>query len=235
MPGFDLEPTVSDGAQKAFERISDRVRGMLTGDESVVASFSCKVHGVEWGVLVDPIALEDGSVVGALVVARHGRTWSPRERSLPRAFASLLSHVATLATREGAAPAPASPRRAGRPGRRATDVGDRRLIARRSSTGSARSSPSSSALTSRSFAATTCARGLTILEAEWPIRVRQARPRPAGRGLLRRRPDLHGHARPAQAPYLTGAEDINDDYSDRSMEAAGVAPADGRGRATPAR
>ena len=100
IPGFELEPLVGSDSEKAFETISERVRGQLSGDVPP-GSFSCVVLGVEWGVLVDHIAVQDGDVVGALVVARHGRTWSGRERSLTKAFGSLLSHVATLATREG--------------------------------------------------------------------------------------------------------------------------------------
>ena len=100
VPGFDLEPMVGPESMEAYARIGERVRGQLKG-ESAVGAFSCVVSGVEWGVLVDPIKVQEGDVVGALIVARHGRTWSTRERSLTRAFGSLLSHVATLATREG--------------------------------------------------------------------------------------------------------------------------------------
>ncbi|HEY5009861.1 MAG TPA: hypothetical protein VIH73_01820, partial [Acidimicrobiales bacterium] len=100
IPGFELEPLVGTDAERAFDSISERVRMQLTG-EIPFGSFSCVVLGVEWGVLVDSIVVQDGDVVGALVVARHGRTWSGRERSLTKAFGSLLSHVATLATREG--------------------------------------------------------------------------------------------------------------------------------------
>src|SRR5665213_1978316 len=100
VPGFDLEPMVGPESMEAYESIGERVRSQLKG-ESAIGAFSCVVAGVEWGVLVDPIKVQDGDVVGALIVARHGRTWSTRERSLTRAFGSLLSHVATLATREG--------------------------------------------------------------------------------------------------------------------------------------
>ena len=89
IPGFELEPLVGTGAECAFDSISDRVRLQLTG-EIPFGSFSCMVLGVEWGVLVDSIVVQDGDVVGALVVARHGRTWSGRERSLTNAFGSLL-------------------------------------------------------------------------------------------------------------------------------------------------
>ncbi len=74
----------------------------LLGSQSSVTSFSCVVSSVAWGVLVEPIQLQDGAVVGALVVARQGRAWSSRERALARAFGGLLSHTVTLASRESA-------------------------------------------------------------------------------------------------------------------------------------
>ena len=46
--------------------------------------------------------LQDGDVIGALVVARQGRAWSSRERALAKAFGGLLSHTVTLASRESA-------------------------------------------------------------------------------------------------------------------------------------
>ena len=39
-------------------------------------------------------------MIGALVVGRHGRAWSDRERALVKAFGGLLSHSTTLANRE---------------------------------------------------------------------------------------------------------------------------------------
>ncbi len=97
--GVSMEPLVGPNAADAFERIHERLQGQLAGDTPSVGSFSCVVSRVEWGVLVDPIIVKD-EVVGALVVARHGRSWSKRESALTRAFASLLSHVAALASRE---------------------------------------------------------------------------------------------------------------------------------------
>src|SRR5665213_2580328 len=51
-------------AERAFDSISERVRLQLTG-EIPFGSFSCVVLGVEWGVLVDSIVVQDGDVVGA--------------------------------------------------------------------------------------------------------------------------------------------------------------------------
>ena len=71
IPGFELDPLVSPDSQPAFERISERVRGQLVG-ESPLGAFSTVVHGVEWGVLVDSIKLQNGDIVGALIVPDAG-------------------------------------------------------------------------------------------------------------------------------------------------------------------
>lgn len=101
VPGVSMEPLVGTSAELAYERIRERLEAQLSGQSPTVNSFSCVVSRVEWGVLVDPIVVR-GDIVGALVVARHGRSWSKRESALTRAFASLLSHVAELAQRESA-------------------------------------------------------------------------------------------------------------------------------------
>ena len=100
VPGFDLEPLVGAKSQSAFEGIRERVEAQLAGKEPL-GSFTCVIDDVEWGVLIDAIELLDGQIVGALIVARHGRAWSQRECSLTRAFGGVFSQVATLATREG--------------------------------------------------------------------------------------------------------------------------------------
>ncbi len=99
VPGITMEPLVGRTAGDAFTKIVERVRTELEGDPSGVGSFSLVVSRVEWGVLVDPVVVDE-RVVGALVIARHGRSWSRRESSLSRAFARMLSRVAVLAGRE---------------------------------------------------------------------------------------------------------------------------------------
>ncbi|MHB1969839.1 MAG: hypothetical protein ACYCPK_06350, partial [Acidimicrobiales bacterium] len=86
VPGVTMEPLVGRTAVDAFTKIVERVRTELEGDPSGVGSFSLVVSRVEWGVLVDPVVVDE-RVVGALVIARHGRSWSRRESSLSRAFA----------------------------------------------------------------------------------------------------------------------------------------------------
>jgi diguanylate cyclase (GGDEF)-like protein len=99
--GFDEASFTSAGSEPVHARIRDRVLGQLAG-QAAIGSFSCVVAGVAWGVLVEPIKVQGGGVKGALVVAREGRAWSSRERALTKTLGGLLSHVATLATRESA-------------------------------------------------------------------------------------------------------------------------------------
>jgi diguanylate cyclase (GGDEF)-like protein len=224
IPGFALEPLVSTGSEKAFETISNRVETQLEND-TVVGYTSCKVHGIEWGSLVETIRVEDGQVIGALVVARHGRTWSSRERSLVRAFASLLSHVATLATREGLL------------------LHQRRLdelvaqVAERLMSTSAANRQETLGWVARVLAeflkADVCfirrndlPREVTILEAEWPIR--EDKPDPDPLGVVRFDSDpIFMATRDMRGPYLTGIADQTDVYLERTQDAAGHRPAAG--------
>ena len=223
VPGFELAPMVAPGAQVAFERISERVRGQLIGDVTP-GPFSSVVHGVEWGVLVEPLVVEGGDVVGTLVVARHGRTWSARERSLVKAFGSLLGTVATLATREGRL------------------LHQRRLdelvaqVAERLMSASATNRQETLDWVTKVLAAFLGAdvafirrndlgRGLSILESEWPYRDKPD-PDPLGEVSFDADPVFMA-TRDMKAPYLTGLADITDDYRDRSREASGVTPAAG--------
>ena len=99
IPGFDLESWSAPGSERAFSHIRERVHDQLH-EQKAVSSFSCSISNVAWGVLVEPIEIEGNTVIGALVVGRHGRAWSDRERALVKAFGGLLSHSTTLANRE---------------------------------------------------------------------------------------------------------------------------------------
>ncbi len=224
IPGFELDPLVSAKSQLAFDKISERVRGQLVGD-TPLGSFSSVVQGIEWGILVDPIKVQAGDIVGALVVARHGRTWSARERSLTRAFGSLLSHVATLATREGLL------------------LHQRRLdelvaqVAERLMSTSAENRQETLDWVCQMLAEFLVAdvafirrndlnRELSILEAEYPIRLDKPDPDPLGEVAFDVDP-LFMATRDMRVPYLTGGEDVTDEYKDRAKDAAGVTPAAG--------
>jgi diguanylate cyclase (GGDEF)-like protein len=224
IPGIELEPLVSAYSQTAFERISERVGGQLIGD-SPLGSFSTVVQGIEWGVLVDPIKLQNGDIVGALVVSRHGRAWSARERSLTRAFGSLLSHVATLATREGRL------------------LHQRRLdelvaqVAERLMSTTAENRQEVLNWVCQVLAEFLVAdvalirrndlpRGLSILEAEWPLRTDTPDPDPLGEVSFDVDP-IFMAMRDLRAPYLTGVDDVTDEYKDRTKLADQPTPASG--------
>jgi diguanylate cyclase (GGDEF)-like protein len=224
IPGFELDPLFSVESQVAFNKISERVRGQLVG-ETPLGSFSSVVQGIEWGILVDPIKVQEGDIVGALVVARHGRTWSARERSLTRAFGSLLSHVATLATREGLL------------------LHQRRLdelvaqVAERLMSTSAENRQETLDWVCQKLAEFLVAdvafirrndlnRELSILEAEYPIRLDKPDPDPLGEVAFNVDP-LFMATRDMRAPYLTGVEDVTDEYKVRAKDATGVTPAAG--------
>jgi len=224
LPGFDLEPLVRPGSEEVFEAIRDRVRSQLKGHD-LIAPFSCVVSGVEWGVLVDAIEVQEEDTVGALVVARPGRTWSNRERSLTRSFAGLFSHVATLATHESVL------------------MYQKRLdalvarVAEQLMSASARTRQEVLNWTTRELAEflgadvallrrNDPARGLSILEAEWPIRENVPDPDPLGEVPFSSDP-IFAAMEHLREPYLNGVTNANDEYMDRIVDATGVHLADG--------
>ena len=226
IPGIELDPLVSAYSRKAFERISERVGNQLVGD-APLGAFSTVVQGIEWGVLVDPIKLQNGDIVGALVVSRHGRAWSARERSLTRAFGSLLSHVATLATRESLL------------------LHQRSLdelvaqVAERLMTATADNRQEVLDWVCETLAEFLRAdvafirrndlpRGLSILEAEWPVRDDKPDPDPLGEVAFDVDP-IFMATRDLRAPYLTALDDATDDYKERTKLADQPTPASGAG------
>ena len=224
IPGFELAPLVGADSEEAFETISERVTAQLAADE-ITGHLSCRVGGIEWGSLVESIRMENGRVVGALVVARHGRTWSGRERSVVRTFASLLSHVATLATREGVLLH-----------QRRLDELVAQVAERLMSTSAANRQETLDWVTQvlAEFLGADVAfirrndlvRELTILESEYPTRDEIPDPDPLGEVRFDSDP-IFMATRDLRSPYLTGVSDATDEYLDRAQVAAGVTPAAG--------
>ncbi len=224
IPGFELAPLIGDGAQMAFDTIAERVKAQLAAEE-VTGHLSCRVLGIEWGSLVESIRMESGQVVGALIVARHGRTWSARERSLVRTFASLLGHVATLAAREGVLLH-----------QRRLDELVAQVAERLMSTSAANRKETLEWVTKvlAEFLQADVAfirrndlvRELTILESEYPIREEVPDPDPLGEVRFDSDP-IFMATRNLRAPYLTGVSDATDEYRDRAQVASGVTPAAG--------
>lgn len=213
-----FEPLVVDGAHDALAVIRQRVQDNLSARDPI-ASFTCTVEGVQWGVLANPIERGAGDVVGALVVARPGRTWSKRERALTRTFADLFSHVTTLAARESVL------------------IRQQRLdelvsgVAAKLMSGSAQNRQEMLDWTTRELAEFLGsdvafmrrhdhARGLSIFESSWPIREDVPDPDPLGEVPYDADPIFEAlwHLK---KPYLTGNEDVTEDFVDRVEKAAG--------------
>ena len=103
--GLEMEPLISASAPDVFTRMSEIVREALA-NPAEMDDISTVIDDVEWGIMINPIEINPiesrgGQIVGALIVAREGRVWSARERSLGRGFGGLLSHVAAQLIREG--------------------------------------------------------------------------------------------------------------------------------------
>jgi len=218
IPGFDLESWGAPGSENALSEICERVRSQLAGRTAVVP-FSCPISGVTWGVLAEAIAVEEGAVIGALVVARQGRAWSRRERALVNAFGGLLSHAATLATRETAL------------------LHQRRLdvfvskVAERLMSGSSQTRQEVLNWTTREVAEFLGAdvailrrndhrRGLSVLEAEWPVREFTGTD-PLGEVPFDADP-IFAATKDLREPYLPAGSEAPDDYRNRIEEASGV-------------
>ena len=215
--GFDEASFASEGSEAVHARVRDRVLGQLAG-QAAIGSFSCVVAGVAWGVLVEPIKVQGGGVKGALVVAREGRAWSSRERALAKTLGGLLSHVATLATRESAL------------------LHQQRLdelvaqVAERLMSTSSRTRSEVLGWTCRILAEflgadvaflrrNDHARGLSILEAEWPVR-EIVIPDPLGEVPFDADPVFQA-MKDLREPYLPES-DTPDEYLQRVEEGSGV-------------
>jgi diguanylate cyclase (GGDEF)-like protein len=217
IPGFDPASFAAPGSEAVFSRVRERVLAQLAG-QSNIGSFSCTVDGIAWGVLVEAIRVNNGTVRGALVVARQGRTWSNRERSLAKTLSGLLSHVATLATRES------------------TLLHQQRLdelvsrVAERLMSTSSRTRKEVLDWTTRVLAEflgadvaflrrNDHARGLSILESEWPIREVEGVD-PLGEVPFDADP-VFGAMRDLREPYLP-EDDTPDEYLERVEKGSGV-------------
>ena len=216
--GLELEALVAPEAQDCLAVIRECVRAQLEAGD-VVGAFSCRIDGVEWGVLADPIEVSAGHVVGALVVARPGRAWSRRERSLTKTFADLLSHVSTLA------------------GREITLLHQQRLdelvsgVAVRLMSGTSRTRTETLDWVTKELAEFLGsdvaflrrhdhARGLSIFESSWPVREDVPDPDPLGEVPFDADPIFEAlwHLK---EPYLTGTQDVTEDFVERVEKAAG--------------
>jgi diguanylate cyclase (GGDEF)-like protein len=222
--GVDLESWSAPGSEDALAHIQKRVQNQFGGD-TPISSFSCVVSGVAWGVLVEPVEVQDGPVLGALVVARQGRAWSSRERALAKTFGGLLSHAATLSARESAL------------------LHRQRLdelvsqVAERLMSASSRNRQETLTWTTRVLGeflgADTAflrrndhARGMSVMVAEWPPRENIPDPDPLGEVPFDADP-IFERTRDLRGPFLSGVQETPEEYLERVEEGSGVADVDG--------
>jgi diguanylate cyclase (GGDEF)-like protein len=226
IPGFELDPVVGDEATAAFEAIRTRVFDQLKGeDDDVLVSFVTKVHGIEWGVLVNPITLENERVIGALIIARQGRVWSKRERDIAASYAGLLSHVATAANQAKALQR-----------QRVLDELVNKVAERLMSASAVNRQETLDWVMwfLADFLKADVAfmrrndlhHNVSILEAEWPIRTDKPDPDPLYEIAFDADP-IFMQTRDLREPYLNGGIDMDEVYKDRAIEGSGVYPSDG--------
>ncbi len=223
---LDLEPLIASGAEAAFTEIRQRV-GLQLKSSSPVSSFSFLISDVEWGVLVEPIEVQKGTVVGILFVARHGRNWTQREKSLVSAIGSLIGHVATLAHRENVL---LHQRRlddlVGRVAERlmSTSSLDRKEVLDWTTQVLAEFLGADVAFLRRND----LERGLSILEAEWPKRENVPDPDPLGEVPFDSDP-VFLLTKELRQPIYLGELETPEDYQERVEKASGVKLVNGAG------
>jgi diguanylate cyclase (GGDEF)-like protein len=216
--GLEMEPLIGAGAHDTFESISKLVKEVLS-TPGALEDVSAVIDGVEWGILINPIQAREGVIVGALIVAREGRVWSARERSLGRGFGGLLSHVAAQFIRESKL------------------LHQQRLdelvskVAERLMSASSTNRQEVLDWTTRElceFLQTDVAfirrndhvRGLSIMEAEWPVRENVPDPDPLGEVPFDSDP-IFAAMRDLRGPYLPGVDDP-EEYLARIDASTGV-------------
>lgn len=218
-----VAPLINAGADSAFDEFRADVVALLK-ERSAGRPIVRAVRHVDWGLLVEPITLHDGAEVGALMVGRHGRTWSAYERSLAQGFAALISHVATLSAREDEL------LRQRRLDELVTKVSERLMSA------SSRNRQEVLNWITSELAAFTSAdvaflrrndleREVSVLEAEWPVRENVPEPDPLGEVRFDSDPVFMA-TRELRTPYLMGLPDVTEEYLERINDAAGDLYAD---------
>ncbi|HEY5104168.1 MAG TPA: sensor domain-containing phosphodiesterase [Acidimicrobiales bacterium] len=220
------DPMIASGAEEAFEVIRDLVTNQLDGGTEI-KSFSCVVSGVEWGVLVEPIADQEWTVPGILFVARHGVSWTDQERMLIATIASLIGQVETLARRES------------------TLLHQQRLddlvgqVANRLMSASSLTRREVLRWTTQVLAeflgadvaflrSNDLERGLSVLEAEWPTRENVPDPDPLGAVPFDSDP-IFEITKDLREPYYLGGPESPDKYQERVEKATGVRLVNGAG------
>jgi len=221
--GLELEPVVSSSAHGAFERISELVKTSLATPQNI-DDISAVIDGVEWGILINPIEAHEGVVVGALIVAREGRVWSTRERALGRGIGGLLSNLAAQILRQS------NLLKQQRLDELVAGVAERLMSASASNRQEAldwtirelgQFLDSDVAFIRRNDHA----RGLSIMEAEWPEREDKPDPDPLGEVPFDSDP-IWAATRDLREPYYPGMDD-SDEYRSTVKDFTGIDVFDG--------
>ena len=213
-----VPPLINPGADLAFDEFRRDVVALLQ-ERAAGRPVVRAVRHVDWGLLIEPITLHDGAEVGALLIGRHGRTWSAYERSLAQGFAALISHVATLSAREDEL------LRQRRLDELVTRVSERLMSATSKNrrevlnwiTGELASFTSADVAFLRR---NDLEREMSVLEAEWPVRENVPEPDPLGEVRFDSDP-VFMTTRDLRTPYLMGLPDVTDEYLERINDAAG--------------
>ncbi len=213
------EPLLADGASEAYTYLQALVADQLR-DRRLVSTFTCEIDGVEWGVVSVPVSVVDERVEGVLCLARQGRIWSKRERSLVRTFAGLLGHVTKQVNRETAL------LHQRRLDELVAQVAERLMSAR---VGNRQETLDWVVQVLGEFLGADTAflrrhdhaRGFSILEAEWPVRENVPDPDPLGEVAFDADP-IFAAMKDLRGPYMAGVDDLDADYLKRVEMGSGI-------------
>ncbi len=209
-------PVIDSSAIAAYERIRDVVREAMALETPVPPTID--VGGSTWGIMTEPV----GEAGALLVVARPGRAWSPQDRAAAAALALVLTTTSERARR--------------------TDVLlHRQRLDELVSQVAARLMGATSADQRETFEwvvqtlashldsdtafirRNDMARGLSILEAEWPPRPWGGPgPDPLGEVAFDSDP-VFEVIRDQREPYFLGGDRTTDEYLERINSGSGVA------------
>ncbi len=216
--GLEFEPIIGDGGEAALESLTSLVVEAFDQPE-LPSSLDFCLNDQAWSSLLCPIETVSGRVAGVLALARKATEWSPREIALVKGFGGLLGHVAAQSQRESRLLHQQS----------LDELVSR--VAEHLMSASAQTRQEAFDWTTRELAQFLGAdvafirrndleRGLSILEAEWPVREDKPDPDPLGEVAFDSDP-IFMATRDLRGPFLPGIEEP-EDYLARVEAASGV-------------
>ncbi|MBU6496456.1 MAG: EAL domain-containing protein [Acidobacteria bacterium] len=221
--GLISTPVVLNLDEMALDTILAATEAHIRSDAEL-DQFAVDVEGESWDVLLYPITVRDGDVVGALFVAKPEKGWMDHDRALLQSFSSMFSYRISQSMRESQM------------------VLQRRLdslvsrVAERLMSATSHSRQEAFNWTCEELATFLEAdvafirsndldRGLSVLEAEYPIREDKPDPDPLGEVPFEADP-IFMAMRDLKTPYLPGIDNY-EDYIQNVETAAGVEPKGG--------